>query len=69
MRSDRLRALLLSASESPPYALRAAELGAGLPPGLWTVDVEHDDDCRIFRGRACTCSPRVLPPRPYTVPA
>jgi hypothetical protein len=60
----RRRALLLTAGKPQPYALRALELSAGLPPGAYVVDVLHDDDCRIFRGWPCTCSPTVRPPRP-----
>ena len=30
-----------------------------LPPGLWHVDIRHDDPCGIFRGQRCDCDPEI----------
>jgi hypothetical protein len=68
MRRDRRRVLLVTAAGKPqPYARRAVEVSAGLPAGAYVVTVEHDGDCRIFRGQPCTCSPTVRSPRPAPV--
>ena len=57
--------LLLSAGRPPPYAMTAMRRAHGLPPGVFTVDIFHDDDCGLLRrGGPCTCSPSVGQPRP-----
>ncbi len=62
--TSRRSALLVSAGRPPPYAHTALTRGLGLPPGVYVIDVFHDDDCAIFKGRPCTCSPTVGSPRP-----
>jgi len=46
----------------PPYASKvlAAIQVHGIAPGaVQVVHILHDDDCRIFSGRPCTCDPDV----------
>ena len=31
----------------------------GLAPGLWAVEVAHDDECAVFRGNQCGCNAEV----------
>ena len=37
--------------------LMAAGVLADLGPGLFRLQVTHDEDCGIFHGGACDCSP------------
>ena len=32
-------------------------------PGIYHVDVRHDDDCAIWRGGDCTCNPEIEMPQ------
>jgi hypothetical protein len=45
--------------------LQALDTGA-MKPGLYTIDVKHDDWCDLLAGKgACNCNPEVGEPHPY----
>lgn len=48
-----------------PYIRTIAERSLSLmtdKPGVFITTVYHDDDCAIFKGSRCTCSPAVGDP-------
>jgi hypothetical protein len=36
------------------------------PPGLYIVDIEHDDWCEIWKGGICNCNPIVKEGKEWT---
>ncbi len=43
-----------------PAVMKAlAEHGTPAPGSVTEVQVLHDDDCPVFRGRRCDCNPEV----------
>jgi hypothetical protein len=52
-----------------PAVIRAAEQAGKLKPGLYVVDVQHDDWCDLLEGVGpCNCDPTVKPPQRYVPP-
>ena len=43
----------------PPYMRQALEHGKDRAGEIVHVEVRHDDDCGIFKDRACDCEPVV----------
>ena len=47
----------------PNYMQAMAKAGQAHEPGkVYTLQVEHDDCCSIWRGKPCNCAPRVGKP-------
>ena len=44
----------------PRYLGALLKIGKAAPMGsIIHVEIRHDDDCRIFRGRPCNCEPEI----------
>ena len=47
-------------SSTPRYVEGLVEHLEGAPMGtVLHVEIRHDDNCRIFRGRPCNCDPEI----------
>jgi hypothetical protein len=64
MRRHERRQAQRQARRTRGYMHAIANRSANLAPGhVYTVRVEHDDCCRIWKGGPCSCSPAVGHPQ------
>jgi hypothetical protein len=41
------------------YKKEVLEMTKNLKPGLYDVEIQHDDWCKIFKGKECNCKPHI----------
>lgn len=41
------------------YKEKVTKLGLSIKPGIYDVEVQHDDWCTIWRTKVCNCKPYI----------